>query len=72
MVNETLISTCKSYSPRSRGFYQSPDGLIGVQANGVIVWLSRDRFGYRETGSTETPQGAEYVRFQDMEQEITQ
>lgn len=65
------LATCQelahSIGSRARGFYSGLAGLVGVRARGRILWFSPTDGGWKQTGSTETPEGAEYVRFDEVE-----
>ena len=51
------------FNPNARGFYQHPSLLIGIRNSGWIRWYRPDTL--QETGSTRTPDGAEYVRVKE-------
>jgi len=60
LKHETLLALCVAY--KVRGFFSGGDDLAGIRHKGRILWFRWDDGSYRQTGSTDTPQGAKYRR----------
>jgi len=63
-----FITRLKSYNPRARGFFSSPDGRIAVRDNGTYVWFElRPVYGWVECGGTLTKENGIYTPFKAVQ-----
>jgi hypothetical protein len=54
------LSALFAANPGKR-FYDHPSGLVGLKRSGLVLWFRGDSQGYRQSGSTRTPEGAKSV-----------